>query len=201
LPPPGPAAGIREESLEDYFDRLDAAFADLDTAAPAAPPAFRAAAADDNSDAVGHDALGGWDPDLSGDPARPARAPESPAFDIEPAGAPAPPPVFTPPPAAQPPRVPEHVAPAASAVAAEPAPAPGRPQGASLAEAVAALLAAEQGRPIAPAAVRPEDIPDGTIEDIVRRVIDRVGSQSVQQTVLDVAERLVREEIDRIKRG
>jgi hypothetical protein len=32
-------------------------------------------------------------------------------------------------------------------------------------------------------------------------VIDRMGTDAVRQTVLDVAERLVREEIDRIKRG
>jgi hypothetical protein len=62
-------------------------------------------------------------------------------------------------------------------------------------------LAAEQGRSIARASVRPEDIPDATVEDIVRRVIDRVTMPSVQETVLDVAERLVREEIERIKRG
>jgi Arc/MetJ family transcription regulator len=74
------------------------------------------------------------------------------------------------------------------------------PRGASLAEAFAALLSAERGQPIPPASVRPQDIPTDTIEDIVRRVIERMGTEEVRATVLDVAERLVREEIARIKR-
>jgi hypothetical protein len=70
----------------------------------------------------------------------------------------------------------------------------------SLAEAFAALLAAEQGQAVAPsaAAAAPADRND-MVEDIVRRVIERMGDKAVQQTVLDVAERLVREEIERIK--
>jgi hypothetical protein len=39
------------------------------------------------------------------------------------------------------------------------------------------------------------------MDEIVRRVIARMGDQAVRDTVVDVAERLVREEIDRIKRG
>jgi hypothetical protein len=37
------------------------------------------------------------------------------------------------------------------------------------------------------------------VEEIVRRVISRMSDQAVRNTVVDVAERLVREEIERIK--
>jgi N-methylhydantoinase B/oxoprolinase/acetone carboxylase alpha subunit len=44
--------------------------------------------------------------------------------------------------------------------------------------------------------------PDDMIEDIVRRVIERMGDNTmVRQAVLEVAERLVRQEIERIKLG
>ena len=137
---PVPAAPQDEKagggSLDDYFDRLDAAFADLDSAAPAQP-------------------------------------------------------------AVAPPAV---AAPAASEPAAPEPYATFSPQhGTSLADAFAALLAAERGQSIAPASIRPEDIPDDTIEDIVRRVIDRMGTESMRHAVVDVAERMVREEIARIK--
>ena len=69
----------------------------------------------------------------------------------------------------------------------------------SLAEAFAALLSAEQSRAISPAVSRPAPVSDDAIDDIVRRVISRMGEQAVRDTVVDVAERLVREEIDRIK--
>jgi hypothetical protein len=39
------------------------------------------------------------------------------------------------------------------------------------------------------------------VEDIVRQVLDRLQNEDLRQTVVDVAERLVREEIDRIKRS
>jgi len=69
----------------------------------------------------------------------------------------------------------------------------------SLAEAFAALLAAEQGRSISASRVGASNIPEQTIEEIVNRVISRMTDQSVRETVVGVAERLVREEIDRIK--
>jgi cell pole-organizing protein PopZ len=71
----------------------------------------------------------------------------------------------------------------------------------SLAEAFAALLSAEQGRSISASKVGASSISEQTIDDIVSRVISRMTDQSVRETVLDVAERLVREEIDRIKEG
>ena len=81
----------------------------------------------------------------------------------------------------------------------------------SLADAFAALLSAEQGVPLrprppvrivsapAPAAVVSEEV----IEAIARRVIERVSDAVVRETVREIAlektERLVREEIERIK--
>ena len=80
----------------------------------------------------------------------------------------------------------------------------------ALADAFAALLAAEQREhPGADARVWPGTVPpppavsEDDIERIVSRVLARLSDQVVRQTVADVvstiAERLVREEIDRIK--
>jgi hypothetical protein len=83
-----------------------------------------------------------------------------------------------------------------ASVPASPTPAP------SLAEAFAALLSVEQSRPISPPAFGSRGAPglsDDALEDIVQRVIARMGEQAVRDTVVDVAERLVREEIGRIK--
>ena len=71
----------------------------------------------------------------------------------------------------------------------------------SLAEAFAALLSAEQGRSIAPSTIGRSPVPDDAMDEIVQRVIARMSDQAVRDTVLGVAERLVREEIDRIKQG
>jgi len=296
-PPPAPekdasvqsaAAGsgaAAPASLEDYFDRLDAAFASVEAATEAhgAPAAARSAPTSDigsgSSGLAGHD-LEGWDPDLTGDPVRPAAVPPpsvvtppapapaaaappavtptirfKPATPVPseppPAGAeaarpapplaaaipfvaPVPPPVAAPAPvpAEAPPTVatavpltvttvgpPSTVATTASPVleprepppplAASPAeaiaPSPAAPIASgpislpSLAEAFATLLSAEQGRTISPSKVGASSIPDQTVDEIVNRVIDRLTDQSVRETVLNVAERLVREEIERIK--
>ena len=69
----------------------------------------------------------------------------------------------------------------------------------SLAEAFAALLSAEQSQVIAPSALGAPSMSDDAVEEVVRRVIARLGDRVVRETVLDVAERLVRDEIDRIK--
>jgi hypothetical protein len=87
-------------------------------------------------------------------------------------------------------------APAAPAPPAELVPAPVMP---TLAEAFATLLAAEQSRRILPSSLAARSVSDETVDEIVRRVIARMGEQAVKDTVVDVAERLVREEIDRIK--
>lgn len=69
----------------------------------------------------------------------------------------------------------------------------------SLAEAFAALLSAEQSHAIVPSALGASSMSDDVVDEIVHRVIARLGDQVVRETVLDVAERLVREEIERIK--
>jgi CheY-like chemotaxis protein len=152
-----PATAKTGDALEDYFDRLDAAFANISGPAgrTSTPPA------DSNEDlsggiaeldqppparTPGEDPMASWDPDLTAGfgPAKP-----------------------------------------------------------HLASAFAALLAAEQGQvvpqpPGAPAP--PPRLAEDVIEDIVQRVVARMAGDAVQRTVLETAERLVREEIDRIKR-
>jgi len=51
----------------------------------------------------------------------------------------------------------------------------------------------------APSATAPEALSDATIDAIAARVIARMGDEKMRAAVLDAAERLVREEIDRIK--
>ena len=98
----------------------------------------------------------------------------------------------------QPAEAPSVVAPAAAAVPAPP-----------LADAFAALLAAEQGAPVSSRVAQPDVHPaapaitDGLVEELAKRVLDRVTDQVVRDavsgTVSEVAERLVRGEIERIK--
>lgn len=65
----------------------------------------------------------------------------------------------------------------------------------SLATAFAALLAAEQSAPIAGGL--PASLSQSAVEDVVRRVL--LSDGAVRKIVLDAAERMVREEIERIK--
>jgi CheY-like chemotaxis protein len=124
----------------------------------------------------------------------------APAAAASPAAAPAPAPVAVVPmagaPVASAPIAQPSAAPAAPAPPAQPLPAPVMP---TLAEAFATLLAAEQSRRILPSSLAARSVSDETVDEIVRRVIARMGEQAVRDTVVDVAERLVREEIDRIK--
>jgi CheY-like chemotaxis protein len=82
---------------------------------------------------------------------------------------------------------------------AAPAAPAAAPTKVSLANAFSALLAAEQSRPASAAAVAPPDIPVEVIEEAVRRILDRMTGETVRQVVLETAERLIREEIDKIK--
>jgi CheY-like chemotaxis protein len=67
----------------------------------------------------------------------------------------------------------------------------------TLANAFTALLAAEQqAQPSQPV---PQAISEASIEDAVRRVLVRMTDDLVRRIVVDTAERLIREEIDRIK--
>ena len=78
-----------------------------------------------------------------------------------------------------------------------PAPAPAPPPKVTLANAFTALLAAEQStQPAMPAAPA---VSEASIEDAVRRVLVRMTDDLVRRIVLDTAERLIREEIERIK--
>jgi CheY-like chemotaxis protein len=167
VPPIGqPANGVaapaqKASALEDYFDRLGAAFDDLSGRRSIAP-------AESLPQAV-------------------SLPPEEP-------------------PAADPPLAlePEPVVSGQSDVPSAPPPPPPLP---SLADAFTAILNAEEraGQP----AVRPAwpsatpAIADDVVEEVVRRVLDRLPDRVVREAVSDAvtaaADRLVREEIDRIK--
>ena len=146
-------------TLEDYFDRLDAAFANIGSS-PGRRPQPGAEAEDLTASLqelsppaparTSAEPMPGWDPELTGGLA-PAHQPQ-------------------------------------------------------LANAFAAILAAEEGHgePDALAALfpsaAPASIPDETIDQIVQRVVARLGDESMRRLVAETAERLVRDEIDRIKR-
>jgi len=82
-------------------------------------------------------------------------------------------------------------------------PAPASGASPSLVDAFAALLSAEQRLQISPSAAPGRQagapaISDQVVDEIAERVLARLTDQT-RPTVLDVAERLVREEIERIK--
>jgi CheY-like chemotaxis protein len=169
-------------NLDDYFDQLDTAFANI--AAPTAPAAQTAATSPTFST---------FAPAAAAPPDDAVAIEESPALELPLSYAsPAP----TEPVAAAPVQV-SPPPPAAPAVARE------LP---SVAEAFAAILAAEQheesaARPVwrsSPAAAQgpSAEIGEAVVEQIVERVLSRLA---VGDQVTEVAERLVREEIERIK--
>jgi CheY-like chemotaxis protein len=158
-------------SLDDYFDRLDAAF----LPGSGAPPSTRS----DVPPSSGRpqpivdltSEFGSWDIGLD-EQLRNASGAETPRSSAAAGG---------------------HDAPtnAASGVQSPPVEAP------PLADAFAALLAAELGPASSPAG--PVNVSEEAMEEIVRRVLARMTDDAVRAIVLDVAERLVREEIERIK--
>lgn len=83
-----------------------------------------------------------------------------------------------------------------------PGPAPAVPKGAppSMADAFSALLALEQGEP-APfvAGLWAPAVNDDVVEEITRRVTDRVTRELAPAIIAEVAERVVREEIAKLK--
>ena len=219
LEPEAPIGGSRD-ALEDYFDRLDAALASMSTAPP---PLMEEASPFDLSviTPTGQDAdsvpeivlnsgttlpppsagvtgptpLRFADALLPTPPPQPQSAPPPPSRPALTPAAPAAKAPAQPAPTLVPPRVE-----AARAGVPPMAPAPAAPvsaQPGALHEAFAALLSAEQGRPIAPAPG--ERMSDEAIEAIVRQVVSRMNDEDMRRMVLDAAERLVREEIDRIK--
>ena len=119
----------------------------------------------------------------------------------------APVPVQAPPPAPAAP-----VAPPAAAAPTAPSAPPPAPMPASLVDAFAALLAAEQKIGLTPSAAAPAAtaaassepaapalLTDDAIDQIADRVLARLSAEA-RPSILDVAERLVRDEIERIKR-
>ena len=68
-----------------------------------------------------------------------------------------------------------------------------------MSDAFAALLAAEQGKVAPPAPLNEQALRDDVVEQVTQRVVERMTDAAVKQIVVDVAERLVREEIFRIK--
>ena len=202
-PPSGPPADPAS-SLEDYFDRLDAALASKGASAPALDPVPAEPPAADTAPRAGltvvkavSDArvphadldLTGWNPSAT---PKPVESVTTDTRSIPPV------PVSVPPSAASP----------ANPVNAVSTPAPSNTlSGVSLDQAFAALLAAEQGQApsLTPRRVEsaprdwPDAVPDAVIDAVVSKVIARMGDESMRSAVLDAAERLVREEIDRIK--
>lgn len=219
LNPTPPAASTQpiDRLFDESLDRLDAAFATTtEVQAPALDSSTATEFANDLRELrSGRIGSGGFERQDFGDwdlPVRPpaeldamsARAPEA-AADVF--AAPAPEPVVPPLPApvalmpktapAQPPSAPPRPAPAL--------PAPVAPPVAPLADAFSNLLAAEEGRPHAPlrmavAGALPArvQLTDADMDLIVDKVISRLGS-GVRGAVIDVAERLVKAEIDRLK--
>lgn len=118
---------------------------------------------------------------------------------------PAPAPMSAPAPVVAAAPVPVPVPPAAPVLAAPepvPAPAPAPPPPAprpSLSNAFAALLAAERSQPAAHVPTPPTALSDAAVEEVVKRVLARMADDAVHRVVLDAAERLIREEIARLK--
>jgi CheY-like chemotaxis protein len=67
----------------------------------------------------------------------------------------------------------------------------------SLANAFVAMFAPERGA----ATPGPAQIPGEIIDEIARRVVARLGEESMRRLILETAERIVREEIEKIKQA
>ena len=223
-PPPPSSGGAPAEpasSLEDYFDRLDAALASKGASAvtldspPAAAPAAETAAkpgltvakpAPDARAPLADMDLTGWTPPAA---AKPVESSTHEKRSIPPVSVPAPPTpsAASPAPPAASPVMPSAASPATPVNAVTPPAALNPLSGVSLDQAFAALLAAEQGQApsLSPRRLEsaprewPDPVPDAVIDAVVSKVIARMGDESMRSAVLDAAERLVREEIDRIK--
>lgn len=221
---PGSSSGLATDDLEGWDpdltgDPVRTASATPSPVAPSPPtPALaRAGAVPESTPVIRFKPVA---PAPAGDPPpapidSPARtATPSPAVSV-PLAAPVPPPAPFEPPAAiaevaptpiaerresAPPSPPASPIPVATATPAAPLTAipTSLP---SLAEAFVTLLSAEQGRSISPSKTGASNVSDQTIDDIVNRVIARMTDQAVRETVIEVAERLVRDEIQRIKQG
>jgi CheY-like chemotaxis protein len=199
-----PRAEVKETSaeLDDYFRRLDEALATAGLAPPPGEADLGAGRSHEGASAAAESAGGGEHaPPSAGGEEMPIMEPPTSNVDMstpdEPSTLILPAPVDA---AASPS---EAVASPNEALASNP-PQSGSP---SLADTFAALLAVEQGEPGATVPTWTPPAPttesDALIEAVTRRVIDRITDATVREIVnarvLDVAERLVREEIERIK--
>jgi CheY-like chemotaxis protein len=185
-PPPESLA-----ALDEYFDRLDAAFATMQPSP--APPPSPAPAAESPDAAAGEPAEAGPPAEAVPEPA--GQAPSSAA----------PEPLAMPAEASAQPAAPASAAePAAAASGRAAAHVPG------IAQAFSALFAAERGdapEGMVPPLIGPAVLPPAAIDDLVervtRQVLERMSDRVVRDTVTDVvsrvAERLVRDEIERVK--
>jgi CheY-like chemotaxis protein len=241
-------AAAPKAELNDYFDRLDAAFSTLSSSAPAPPakaaaeppaPALETAIDWFGTTAADKPLAEPWDvpapppiaDDVPADFALSYASPQ-PAIDlpderlapieesapIEPDGEEAPPASPAPPASATHAGAPARPASSPAAAVHEPVPAapalelplPNPPPLPALPDAFAALLAAEQNGAASelagtwPASPAPDAaVGDEVIEEVTRRVLDRLSDTVVRDAVADVAskiaERLIREEIARIK--
>jgi CheY-like chemotaxis protein len=168
------AAPLAPDTLEDYFDRLDAALANL--GAPSSqrspdpvviPVSSHEGSVLSTPAAGGHPRSDAW---LGEGPAAPASMSGSTSLQ------------------SQPPAMPASVM---TDLPSGPAP--------PLHAAFAALLAAERGEPVDVPLPIQEPLSEETLEEIANRVVAKMGDEKMRALVLDAAERLVREEIDRIK--
>jgi CheY-like chemotaxis protein len=245
-PSPPPQTPASTDALDEYFDRLDAAFSSFGPTATEGRPSedfdHAPAPVQQRSDRD----LDTWDPVLDDGTGGAQPVEPAPAARAETASEPyrliAPPSVVsraeppahvqTPPPAPavtqfEPPAVSRAEPPVAPAVSrVEPSPIRSEPLPATrveapavsrieaglppapLADAFAALLAAETGGvavELPAAAPAAPQVSDALVDEVTRRVIERLGETVLRETLTDVAlhvaERLVREEIEKLKQS
>jgi CheY-like chemotaxis protein len=191
LPRPGPEprvadAAPADASLDDYFERLDATFSKR---AAQGPPAGTADAGDSDLEV----------PTIEKVLSRDVEPPDAPATL---APAPSPPTV----PSASPPAASGSIV--ASGFSRKDDASPQKSGRTVIADAFMALLALEQGEPGAHPVrltTRPDEVivTDAMVDEVVRRVLERLAPDAaravVVEVVSEVAERLVREEIARIR--
>ena len=217
---------VPRAELNDYFDRLDAAFSTLSSSAPAQKSSPAEAIADPAAPAISTDIDWFGTATTAAPRAEPWDAPATPAtdapMDVPLSFASPQPPIGAAPidfdaiatpderlaPIEESAPVAPVEPPAAPAAPVFELPLQNPPPLPTLPDAFAALLAAEQSGassalagtwPASPAAA----VSDEMIEQVTRRVLDRLSDTVVREAVADitskVAERLVREEIARIK--
>jgi len=177
-PAPAPAASNTPVAgqLDNYFDRLDQAFAEITGSGPVAPAADLPLSIDTPSE-----------------PAAPLDLNRSPVAVAEP-------PIVSEPPVAVEPSV--AAAPPAVAAPRSAAPLPSLADAFAVILASEQPAGSAAAAPVWPSPPPPA-LSDAAVQDIVARVLARLSETVTRETVADIvaktAERLVREEIERIK--